>query len=52
MYNVVGINTDGSERVLALGFETWFQAFDWIAEQFGTAAWYRIDRYVGPAVSA
>ena len=54
MFNVIGINTDGSERDLVTGFSTWFLAFDWIAANahLGEAIWYRIDRYIGPAVTA
>ncbi len=49
MYNVIGINPSGGEKTLATGFTSWGQAFDWCAENQGTAAWYRIERYIGPA---
>lgn len=53
MYNVIGINRDGTERVLATGFATWFQAFDY-AVAYGRTnvaciqlpAWYRFDKVV------
>lgn len=65
MYNVIGIQTDGSERVIGTGFASWFEAFDYAAAYQRTnvacvsaPAWYRFDRgdvpwveYVRRAVS-
>lgn len=53
MYNIIGIFSDNSERILATGFASWFEAFDY-AVAYGRTnvaciqlpAWYRFDREV------